>query len=207
MPSCRVVLPAAGHRGSCSCFWAAAQPDRRARPAVAAADLGGVAALRAAAVLQGRRDEPGDRALRLLLSLVRVAQGVSSSRIAHRHAARVPARPVADASSSRSTRSSRSCGRSRRSRGCRSGSIVFQSSEPAAVFTIALCAMWPTVINTAVGVRSINPGLPERRPGAAAVALDDAAQDHHPGDAALRLHRLPAVARSSPGSSSSPPRC
>ena len=37
------------------------------------------------------------------------------------------------------------------------GLIVFQKSEPAAVFTIALCAMWPTVINTAVGVRSINP--------------------------------------------------
>ena len=37
------------------------------------------------------------------------------------------------------------------------GLIIFQKSEPAAVFTIALCAMWPTVINTAVGVRSINP--------------------------------------------------
>ncbi|MEW6273248.1 MAG: nitrate ABC transporter permease [Thermodesulfobacteriota bacterium] len=37
------------------------------------------------------------------------------------------------------------------------GLIIFQRSEPAAVFTIALCAMWPTVINTAVGVRSINP--------------------------------------------------
>ena len=36
------------------------------------------------------------------------------------------------------------------------GLIVFQRSEPAAVFTIALCAMWPTVINTAVGVRSIS---------------------------------------------------
>src|SRR5688572_24865530 len=35
--------------------------------------------------------------------------------------------------------------------------VIFQKSEPAAVFTIALCAMWPTVINTAVGVRSINP--------------------------------------------------
>jgi nitrate/nitrite transport system permease protein len=33
---------------------------------------------------------------------------------------------------------------------------VFQKSEPAAIFTIALCAMWPTVINTAVGVRSIS---------------------------------------------------
>jgi nitrate/nitrite transport system permease protein len=36
------------------------------------------------------------------------------------------------------------------------GLIVFQRSEPAALFTIAICAMWPTVINTALGVRSIN---------------------------------------------------
>src|SRR5687767_7711497 len=37
------------------------------------------------------------------------------------------------------------------------GLVLFQRSEPAALFTIALCAMWPTVVNTAVGVRSINP--------------------------------------------------
>jgi nitrate/nitrite transport system permease protein len=36
------------------------------------------------------------------------------------------------------------------------GLVIFRQSEPAAVFTIALCAMWPTVINTAVGVRSIS---------------------------------------------------
>lgn len=36
------------------------------------------------------------------------------------------------------------------------GMVVFQRSEPAAIFTIALCAMWPTVINTAVGVRAIS---------------------------------------------------
>jgi nitrate/nitrite transport system permease protein len=35
------------------------------------------------------------------------------------------------------------------------GLIVFQKSEPAALFTIALCSMWPTVINTAAGVKSI----------------------------------------------------
>ena len=35
------------------------------------------------------------------------------------------------------------------------GLIVFQKSEPAALFTIAICSMWPTVINTASGVRSI----------------------------------------------------
>jgi nitrate/nitrite transport system permease protein len=37
------------------------------------------------------------------------------------------------------------------------GLVIFRRSEPAAIFTIALCAMWPTVINTAVGVRSISP--------------------------------------------------
>ena len=35
------------------------------------------------------------------------------------------------------------------------GLVLFQKSQPAAVFTIAICAMWPTVLNTAVGVRSI----------------------------------------------------
>src|SRR5262245_30539345 len=34
------------------------------------------------------------------------------------------------------------------------GLVVFQKSEPAALFTIALCSMWPTVINTMSGVRS-----------------------------------------------------
>src|ERR1051326_3262867 len=35
------------------------------------------------------------------------------------------------------------------------GLIIFQKSEPAALFTIALCSMWPTVINTMAGVRAI----------------------------------------------------
>jgi len=35
------------------------------------------------------------------------------------------------------------------------GLVVFQRSMPAAVFTIALCAMWPTVVNISVGVRSV----------------------------------------------------
>ena len=33
--------------------------------------------------------------------------------------------------------------------------IVFRQSKPAALFTIALCSMWPTVINTMAGVRSV----------------------------------------------------
>ena len=35
------------------------------------------------------------------------------------------------------------------------GLVVFQKSEPAALFTIALCSMWPTVLNTMAGVRAI----------------------------------------------------
>src|SRR5256712_6576357 len=36
------------------------------------------------------------------------------------------------------------------------GLVIFQKSEPAAIFTIALCAIWPTVVDTAVGVRAIS---------------------------------------------------
>lgn len=35
------------------------------------------------------------------------------------------------------------------------GRTIFGSSDAAALFTIAICAMWPTVLNTAVGVRAI----------------------------------------------------
>ena len=35
------------------------------------------------------------------------------------------------------------------------GLVLFRQSEPAALFTIALCSMWPTVINTMTGVRAI----------------------------------------------------
>ena len=35
------------------------------------------------------------------------------------------------------------------------GLILFQKSEPAALFAIAVCSMWPTLINTMVGVRAI----------------------------------------------------
>jgi nitrate/nitrite transport system permease protein len=35
------------------------------------------------------------------------------------------------------------------------GLVIFQKPEPAGLFTIAMCSMWPTVLNTALGVRSI----------------------------------------------------
>jgi nitrate/nitrite transport system permease protein len=35
------------------------------------------------------------------------------------------------------------------------GLVLFQKPEPAGLFAIAMCSMWPTVLNTAFGVRSI----------------------------------------------------
>lgn len=35
------------------------------------------------------------------------------------------------------------------------GLMLFGASHPAALFTIVICSMWPTVLNTAVGVRAI----------------------------------------------------
>ena len=35
------------------------------------------------------------------------------------------------------------------------GLVLFQKSDPAALFAIAVCSMWPTVINTMMGVRAI----------------------------------------------------
>src|SRR5256714_11729986 len=49
------------------------------------------------------------------------------------------------------------------------GLVIFasagkQTSELAALFTIAVCAMWPTVLNTAVGVRAIPQDYPNVAP-------------------------------------------
>ncbi len=35
------------------------------------------------------------------------------------------------------------------------GLVLFGKPDPAGTFTIAMCSMWPTVLNTALGVRSI----------------------------------------------------
>jgi len=35
------------------------------------------------------------------------------------------------------------------------GLVIFRKSEPAALFAIAVCSMWPTVMNGAAGVRAI----------------------------------------------------
>jgi nitrate/nitrite transport system permease protein len=35
------------------------------------------------------------------------------------------------------------------------GLVIFGKPEPAGIFTIAMCSMWPTVMNTALGVRAV----------------------------------------------------
>jgi len=35
------------------------------------------------------------------------------------------------------------------------GLVIFHKPEPAGIFTIAMCSMWPTVLNTALGVRAV----------------------------------------------------
>lgn len=35
------------------------------------------------------------------------------------------------------------------------GLVLLQKPEPAGIFTIAMCSMWPTVLNTALGVRAV----------------------------------------------------
>ena len=35
------------------------------------------------------------------------------------------------------------------------GLVLFAKSQPAALFTIAMCSMWPTVLNVGLGVKSI----------------------------------------------------
>ena len=37
------------------------------------------------------------------------------------------------------------------------GLAVFQAADPSAIFTIFITSLWPTVVNTAFGVRSLNP--------------------------------------------------
>ena len=75
------------------------------------------------------------------------------------------------------------------------GLILFQKSEPAALFAIAVCSMWPTVINTMAGVRAI----PQDYWNVAKVLrlsrFDDVHEDRRAGDAAVHVHRLPAEPR------------
>ena len=75
------------------------------------------------------------------------------------------------------------------------GLVLFQNSAPAALFTIAICAMWPTVLNTAMGVRAIPQDILNV---ARVLKLSPAKRLFkilHPGHAALHVHRLPAEPR------------
>jgi nitrate/nitrite transport system permease protein len=67
---------------------------------------------------------------------------------------------------------------------------AFRNGQPSAIFVIFITAIWPIIINTAVGIRNIPQDyrnvaqvLPPQSPG---VLL----QDHGAGGSALHLHRL-----------------
>ena len=40
---------------------------------------------------------------------------------------------------------------------------AFRDSQPSAIFVIFITSVWPIIINTAVGIRNIPRGLPQRR--------------------------------------------
>ena len=75
------------------------------------------------------------------------------------------------------------------------GLVLFQKPEPAGIFSIAMCAMWPTVLNTALGVRSV----PQDYLNVARVLqlskLQNVDQGDHPRGDALHVHRLSAQPR------------
>jgi nitrate/nitrite transport system permease protein len=126
-------------------WWAVS--GSRARFALAGRGRGRRASIYILQPLEKRGEMDQGIGLLAYYSLLRVARGFLLG-IAIWHAARVPARGVEGAS-----------------RGCFDpiiqvlrpisplawlplGLILFQKSEPAALFAIAVCSMWPTVINT-----------------------------------------------------------
>ena len=180
---------ARGGRALLLALWAADQRHLVEEPAVAGEDLGGVEAVRRRAVREARRARSGDRALRLVLA------------VAGREGLRARA-------AARARRSGFMLGRSKLFAKSFDpiiqvlrpvsplawlplGLVLFEKSHPAALFTIAICAMWPTVLNTALGVRSI----PQDYLNVARVLQlsprEDVLQGAAAGDAALHVHRLP----------------
>ena len=124
-------------------------------------------------------------------SLVRVAKGYALA-LAHRHAARASARRLASASRKSFDPIIQILRPVSPLAWLPLGLVLFQKPEPAALFTIAMCSMWPTVLNTALGVRSI----PQDYMNVARVLRlsrdQDALQDAAPRGAALHVHRLSA---------------
>ena len=70
------------------------------------------------------------------------------------------------------------------------GLVIFQKSEPAALFAIAICSMWPTVINGMAGVKAI----PQDYWNVAKVLrlspVHDVHEDRDSGDSALPFYWL-----------------
>jgi ABC-type proline/glycine betaine transport system permease subunit len=77
--------------------------------------------------------------------------------------------------------------------------VLFQKSEPAALFAIAVCSMWPTLINTMVGVRAIPQDYWNVAKGAALSKVTTVHAHHQSRDAAVHVHRAIGSASASPG--------
>ena len=74
------------------------------------------------------------------------------------------------------------------------GLVLFRKSEPAALFAIAVCSMWPTVVNGAAGVRAI----PQDYWNVAKVlrlSRSRRSRKCDPGNLAASVHRLPPQPR------------
>ena len=84
---------------------------------------------------------------------------------------------------------------------------AFRNGQPSAIFVIFITAIWPIIINTAVGIRNIPQDYRNVAQGAAAQSARVLLQDHGAGRRALHLHRACASASACRGSPSSPPKC
>ncbi len=69
-------------------------------------------------------------------------------------------------------RRSACCVRCRRWPGCRWACCCFKAADPAAIWTIFICSIWPMVINTAAGRGARAAGLPQRGAGAQPVRVE-----------------------------------
>ena len=189
--SLHLLLPLVGVGLALLVWWGASLQGPR--PALAAEDVGGEQDLRPRAVREARRDGPGHRAARVLQpGAGRAAGSCSGAAIGTPLGFLFGVSPLL-------TRMFDPLMQVMRPISPLAwlplGLVLFQKSEPAALFAIAVCSMWPTRHQHDDGRPRDPAGLLERREGAAALADDDVPQDHRAGDAAVHVHRLPAQPR------------
>ena len=64
------------------------------------------------------------------------------------------------------------------------GLLVFKGANPAAIWTIFICSIWPMIINTAVGVQRVPSGLHEC---GARCSSSERVEDHHQDPVSCRV--------------------